>query len=462
VVTYVRSRWLFLRLLGVVYLIAFVSLAVQITGLVGEHGLLPGASDRSLLLRAWGGAAAGLLLVAGVIPAASAAVAWGLYLSLTIAGEEFLRFQWDGLLLETGLLALLYAPFALRSRLSIDLEPPAAVRWVLWFLAFKLTFLSGVTKILSGDATWAAWTALTYHYETQPIPAWTSWYMHQLPRTVHFWSAAGMFVIEVAIPWLIFAPPRFRVVRAVAVALLIALQLGIGVTGNYGFFNLLTIVLYLALLDDSMLAYSARLKPRPTSGPTNGAAIWHLLVNAAALLIACFSVMTVFREMDLTWRRPSVLSRLWWPAALGGVAPIDSINGYGLFRVMTTERPEIVVEVSADGTAWKEYEFKWKAGNVKRRPMFVEPHMPRLDWQMWFAALDPQGAQRWLAPLMARLLDGDDTVMRLLGPNPLGARPKCVKLVLYQYHFTTWGERTVTGAWWKRERVGDLTRVICR
>ncbi|HET9272125.1 MAG TPA: lipase maturation factor family protein, partial [Vicinamibacterales bacterium] len=307
---------------------------MQITGLVGEHGLLPSASDRSLLLRAWGGAVAGLLLAAGIVPAASAAVAWFLYLSLTIAGEEFLRFQWDGLLLETGLLAILYAPFTLRSRVTTDLEPPVAVRWVLWFLAFKLTFLSGVTKILSGDATWAAWTALMYHYETQPIPASTSWYMHQLPRAVHFWSAAGMFVIEVAIPWLIFAPPRFRVVRAVAAALLIALQLGIGVTGNYGFFNLLTIVLYLALLDDSMLA---RLKPRPMPGPTNSAAIWHLLVNATAVLIACFSVMTVFREMDLTWRRPSVLSRLWWPAALGGVAPLDSINGYGLFRVMTTE-----------------------------------------------------------------------------------------------------------------------------
>jgi hypothetical protein len=464
-VSFVRSRWLFLRLLGVVYLIAFVSLAVQITGLVGEHGVLPGASDRSLLLRAWGGAAAGLLLAVGVVPAAFAAVAWFLYLSLTIAGEEFLRFQWDGLLLETGLLAILYAPFTLRSRVSTDWEPPVAVRWVLWFLAFKLTFLSGVTKILSGDATWAAWTALTYHFETQPIPAWTSWYMHQLPRSVHFWSAAGMFVIEVAIPWLIFAPPRFRRVRAVAAALLIALQLGIGVTGNYGFFNLLTIVLYLALLDDSMLAWpwSARLKPRPTAeGPVNAAAAWHLLVSGAAILIACFSVMTVFREMDLTLRRPSVLGRLWWPQALGAVAPIDSINGYGLFRVMTTERPEVVIEVSADGTAWKEYEFKWKAGDVKRRPSFVEPHMPRLDWQMWFAALDPQGAQRWLAPLMARLLDGDEAVMRLLGPNPLGTRPMCVRLVLYQYHFTTRAERTATGAWWKRQRAGALTSVICR
>src|SRR5204863_5082845 len=185
------------------------------------------ASDRSLLLRAWGGAVVSLLLVAGVAPVASAAALWALYLSLTIAGEEFLRFQWDGLLLETGLLAVLYAPFVWFSRPSTDPEPPAAVRWVLWFLAFKLTFLSGVTKILSGDRTWAAWTALTYHYETQPIPAWTSWYMHQLPGPVHFWSAAAMFVIEMAVPWLIFAPPRFIHVRAAAAVMMIALQLGI-------------------------------------------------------------------------------------------------------------------------------------------------------------------------------------------------------------------------------------------
>jgi hypothetical protein len=458
---FVRSRWLFLRLLGVVYLIAFVSLAVQITGLVGEHGLLPAASDRSLLLRAWGGAAVSVLLIAGLAPVASTVVLWALYLSLTIAGEEFLRFQWDGLLLETGLLAVLYAPFVWRSRLSTDPEPPAAVRWVLWFLAFKLTFLSGATKILSGDRTWAAWTALTFHYETQPIPAWTSWYMHQLPASVHFWSAAGMFAVEVAVPWLIFAPPRFVRVRAVAAAIMISLQLGIAATGNYGFFNLLATVLYLALLDDRVLTWRAP-PARPRAGPLNGAAIWYLVASGAALLIACFSVMTLFREIDLTRGQPSVVSRLWSSRALDAVAPIDSINGYGLFRVMTTERPELVVEVSADGTSWKEWEFTWKAGDVKRRPSFVQPHMPRLDWQMWFAALDPRGAQRWLSPLIQRLLDGDEAVARLLGPNPLGGRPQCVKLVYYQYHFTSRAERAATGAWWKRERLGDLTNQICR
>jgi hypothetical protein len=461
---FVRSRWLFLRLLGAIYLIAFASLGVQITGLVGERGLIPAASDGSLLVRAWGGAALAVLLMAGVAPAAVAAALWALYLSLTLAGAEFLRFQWDGLLLETGLLAVLYAPWAWRSRAATDAEPSALVRWVLWFLAFKLTFLSGVTKILSGDPTWAAWSALTYHYETQPLPAWTSWYASQLPSWVHVWSVGAMFAIELLVPWVIFFPPRLARVRAAAVALLTALQLGIAATGNYGFFNLLTIVLYLALLDDGVVARVMRARAAPTvrAAPVNAAAIWHLATGAAALVIAGFSVMTVFREIDLTRGRPGPLRSLWSARALGAVAPLDSINGYGLFRVMTTERPEIVIEVSTDGTTWKEYEFKWKPGNVTRRPRFVAPHMPRLDWQMWFAALNPSSARPWLIPLIQRLLDGDPAVARLLGPNPLAGPVRCVKLAYYQYHFTTSAERAATGAWWRRERISDLVNAICR
>jgi hypothetical protein len=269
-----------------------------------------------------------------------------------------------------------------------------------------------------------------------------------------------MFAIEMAVPWLIFAPPRFFRVRAAAAAAMIALQIGIGATGNYGFFNMLTIVLYLALLDDRMLVW--RRTPEQGPGPLNGAAFWHLLGSALAILVVCFSVMTVFREMDLTRAEPGVLSRFWSSQALNAVAPLDSINGYGLFRVMTTERPEIVVEASADGTTFTEWEFKWKAGDVKRRPSFVEPHMPRLDWQMWFAALDPRGAQRWLLPLMRGLLDNNEAITRLLGPKPFDGRVECVKLVYYQYHFTTWAERKATGAWWKRQRLGDLTNATCR
>ena len=470
------SRRLFLRLLALVYLVAFASLATQMTGLVGERGILPAAefldraraaygseayryfptllwfspTDAFLTLLCWIGIAVSILLLIGVAPIASALVLWAVYLSLTIAGQVFLQFQWDALLLETGLLAILYAPPVWRVRADNDLPPPTIVRWVLWGLAFKVTFLSGITKIASGDAAWASLQALRYHYETQPLPMWTSWYMHQLPPAVHAWSAGGMFFIELVVPWLVFLPTRWRRARLVACALMIALQLGIAATGNYGFFNLLTIVLYLALLDD-------RTVPQRAAGSV---AAWRLFANATAIVIAVLSTMMFFREIDLTWGRPSPLQRLWSPRVLSLVAPFDSINGYGLFRVMTTERPEIVIEVSEDGRTWHEQEFRWKPGDVKRRPALVQPHMPRLDWQMWFAALDPASSQDWLRTVIDRLLAGEPSVIHLLGSNPLRGRPHYARLAYYQYHFTSPQDRAHSGAWWTREFAGYLTDVV--
>ncbi len=488
--TYTRSRWLFLRLLGVVYLIAFVSLAVQITGLVGEHGVLPareffaelhardGASayyiapslvwispsDAWLSSLCWGGAAASLLLIAGIVPTATAALLWLLYLSVTVAGQLFLEFQWDSLLLETGLLAVLYAPLVWREHFHDEREPPVVVRWTIWLLAFKLTLLSGITKVLSGDPTWANWTALSYHYETQPLPAWTSWYMYQLPSWLHYWSTGGTMLIELIASWLIFLPARFWHARLAACALMILLQVGIGATGNYGFFNILTIVLYLSLLDDQTLA---RWVPRRVTANKQQferhsvrSRMWRVGVNVVAACIAVLSVMTVFREMDRTRGLRGFFDRGWAGMLLTRVSPFGSVNGYGLFRVMTTQRPEITVEVSADGTTWKEQEFKWKPGNVARRPRFVEPHMPRLDWQMWFAALDPFSAQDWLVRLAERVIAGEPAVTRLLGPNPLERRPRYVRFTYYQYHFTSRDERGKTGNWWKREFVTYLTNPI--
>jgi hypothetical protein len=170
--------------------------------------------------------------------------------------------------------------------------------------------------------------------------------------------------------------------------------------------------------------------------------------------------MTLVREIDRTRRLRGPFDRGWPGQLLTWVAPLNSINGYGLFRVMTTERPEIVIEVSEDGAVWKEQEFRWKPGDVMRRPRFVEPHMPRLDWQMWFAALDPFSAQDWLLTLARRLAADEPTVTTLLGPNPLGAPPRYVRLAYYQYHFTSASERARTGAWWKREFVSYLSEPI--
>jgi hypothetical protein len=147
----------------------------------------------------------------------------------------------------------------------------------------------------------------------------------------------------------------------------------------------------------------------------------------------------------------------WVTGALGLVAPLRSFNGYGLFRVMTTERPEIVVEGSGDGEHWREYEFRYKPGPVTRAPSFVAPHHPRLDWQMWFAALDPMSNLPLLQALSRHLRAGTPDVLALLGRNPFpGSPPRFVRFAQYDYRFTTPEQRQRTGAWWKRELVGYL------
>ena len=501
------SRGLFLRLLGIVYLVAFASLATQILGLIGADGLLPAAAylervhdlwgaeayyrlptllwlwpgDTGLVALCWLGMALSVAAVAGVAPIATFAALWACYLSLTIAGQDFLSFQWDVLLLEAGLLAMLYSPAAWRAPLRSHRNPHAAARWLVWGLAFKLTFLSGVTKLLSGDATWLSLTALRYHYETQPLPTWVGWYAHQLPDWLGTASVALMFVIEVAVPFVIFVPARFRAVRMAGCALLCLLQVLIAATGNYGFFNLLTLVLYISLLDDAAILSAvsglrsvagtrsasraqsdaragSRTQTQSDARAGSGPPSWSVsAVAAPAVLLALLSALTLVREV----RRPAPMPA-WSNGLLGLVAPFQSVNGYGLFRSMTTERPEIVIEGTADGVTWREYAFPWKAGDLARAPGFVQPHMPRLDWQMWFAALDPQRQAHWLFALVERLLENDPTALSLLDGNPFPEEPpRFIRLAMYRYRFT--GSDAGTSAdWWSREPIGYLTEPIPR
>jgi hypothetical protein len=479
--TYLLSRWLFLRLLGAVYLVAFGSLAVQITGLVGEHGIMPAGpflasahsvyggdayrllptvfwldqSNLALEVVSWSGALLSLLLVLGLAPLLLLLVLWALYLSLSVVGQDFLSFQWDVLLLETGLLAVLWAPAQWRPRRR-ERAPSEVARWLLVVLLFKLMFLSGLTKLLSGDPTWRNATALDYHFETQPLPPWTAWYAHHLPGEVHRAATLAMFFIELVAPWMLLAPGRLRPLRVTGCGALALLQLSIAATGNYGFFNALALVLCVPVLDDQLLrrALPLRLSAGWDESAARRATLW--VVGPVFLAI---SLLSLGREIENTLPHPPGLGPLarWPDRALAWVAPLRSFNGYGLFRVMTTERQEIVIEGSRDGEHWTEYEFRYKPGAVTRRPRFVAPYHPRLDWQMWFAALDPEGNIGWLESLANRLRAGTPEVVKLLGPNPFaGAPPRFIRLTEYQYRFSTGEEWRRTHAWWVRELVGSV------
>ncbi len=517
----------FLRLLGAVSLVAFVSYAVQVRGLIGEQGLLPAAnymervegyvestpdasaldfptlcwwfcSDGALATMAWGGAAFAFALTVGLAPAPILLLLWVLYLSLTVAGQTFLGFQWDSLLLETLLVSFLVAPWTLHLRGARLPEPSRLGVFALRALLFKLMFLSGVVKLLSLDPAWWQLSALDVHYQTQPLPTWTSWWAHQLPSWFQRLSVLVMFVIEIAVPFAIFGPRRLRLL---ALPPLAALQLLIAATGNYGFFNLLTLALCVPLLDDDALRgwaewFAARARrglptskpqapsrpsstPGPVDLPSKTADPWlraraagGTLRTAALAFVLLTSSLTFARELvrsyppfrsDTGGATASLLRGLdatvlrWGTPMLARTDPFRSTNGYGLFRAMTLERPEIVVEVSVDAESWTEVPFRWKPGDPSKKPRFAGPHMPRLDWQMWFAALDPDRARHWLLPLARELLSGEGPALGLLHPDTRPAqRPRYVRFQLYDYRFSTKQERRNGGSWWQRELLGTL------
>jgi len=477
-------RGIFLRGMGIVYLIAFVSLGTQIAGLVGSNGIAPAkplmdsakqqfdaqkigldryhrlptlcwfnASDGFLKFQCAAGTALAVLLLSGFAPAPCLFLLWLIYLSLTTVCGVFLGFQWDNLLLETGFLAIFFAPLQLLPRRPSRESPPSRlVLWLLRMLLFRLMFESGCVKLLSGDPTWRDWTALTFHYETQPLPTWIGWYAHQLPVWFQKFSCAAVLGMDLAIPFLIFLP---RKPRQLACVVLTAQQVLIFLTGNYCFFNLLAILLCLTLLDDAAVQNLLPKKWRSASLNSQLSTLnsprWPLVVTLpllAAALCACYAHFFAFVGIHMPGPAPIISVYRW-------LQPFRTFNSYGLFAGMTTSRPEIVIEGSNDGVKWEPYEFKYKPGDVKRRPKFVEPHQPRLDWQMWFAALGDARQNPWLVNFCVRLLQGSSDVLDLLERNPFpNAPPRYVRAVLYDYHFTDLATRRATGEWWRREWKG--------
>ena len=480
------QRW-FLRALGLIYLIAFVSLWVQVEGLVGSDGVSPvnqflpavyerfGRSAYSLLpTLCWfnssngflhflcsGGVVLSLLLIVGIAPALSLVALFVFYLSLILAGQTFLSFQWDILLLETGFLLIFLAPWRIWPR-ELFWWPGAAIPatavsrpalFLLKFLLFKLMLMSGVVKLTSGDNSWWNLTALDYHYWSQPLPTVFGWWADKSPEWFKHFSVAFCLVVESIVPFFIWAPRRLRLIAA---GLMIFLQLVIALTGNYCFFNLLTIALCLLLIDDAVVASLCRgallrrirstaTQRRAYNGLSRYAAIAVIIVT---LPINAWLIFTAFKP-DTEW--PRLLA-----VAYGRVETFRIVNGYGLFRVMTKDRDEIVIEGSADGFDWLPYEFKWKPGDVMRAPGWCAPHQPRLDWQMWFAALGTPRENPWLGGLIVQLLQGSPDVSRLLAKNPFPREPpRYIRAMFYRYRFTTLREHRQTGAWWKRQELRE-------
>ena len=459
---YRLTRFAIERGIGLVYLVAFLVTLNQFPALLGERGLLPTPhflrqvsfreapslfhlhySDRLLRTVAAVGLALSAAVVAGVpqagplwLPMLVWFTLWLLYLSIVNIGQQFYAFGWESILLEAGFLAIFLG--------NAHTLPPFPVLLLFRWLAFRVELGAGLIK-LRGDECWRDLTCMDYHHETQPIPNPFSRYAHLLPRAFHRAEVVGNFVAQLGAPLLLFLP---QPVAGVGALLMLATQAYLVLSGNYAWLNLLTMVIAVSAVPDSFfravlpgIGTPALAQPPP----------W--FIGAVLLVSALVAVLSYWPVANLLARR-QIMNYAFNRLHLVGT--------YGAFGSITRERFEVVVEgtseaVPSPGAEWREYEFKAKPGDPRRRPRQIAPYHLRLDWLMWFAALSPRYAEPWFRELVGRLLAGDRAVLRLLGGNPFpDAPPVWIRARYFRYRFTTRSERRAAGAWWSREPAGDF------
>ncbi len=472
------TRFVILRLLGLVYFFAFLSAATQVVPLIGADGLTPaslwlhevaralgsraagflqfpslfwlGASDGALVGVAWLGVGLSLLLLAGFANAILLALLWALYMSLVHVGQEWYAYGWEIQLLETGFLAIFLCPL-LDPRPFPRRAPPVAVLWLFRWLVFRIMLGAGLIK-LRGDPCWRDFTCLDYHYLTQPIPNPLSPWFHFHPPLVHRLEVLYNHFVELVCGGLALAPDRLRRLRITGGLAMLAFQISLILSGNLSFLNYLTIVPILACFDDAFLA---RFLPRRLVAPATRAAGEAAPPSRArdiviAVLVALVAVLSIPVVLNLASSRQVMNTSF---------DRLDLVNTYGAFGTVGRDRFEIVFEgtrdsIPGDSARWVAYEFPAKPGDPMRRPAIVAPYQPRLDWSIWFAAMSSPGEYPWTLHLVWKLLHGDRVIVRLLANDPFrDAPPRWIRASYYRYEFARPGDPS--HAWWKRERIGD-------
>jgi hypothetical protein len=490
--TYQLTRFLILRLLGLVYTVAFLVAVLQLDPLLGSDGLLPAAtflervraasgstaaaalelptlfwfdwSDSALHMAAWIGLALSIAVLLGATNALLQLVLWGLYLSFVHVGQLFYGYGWETQLCETGALAVFLCPIG-SLRPFPRRAPPVVVIWLFRWLIIRIMLGAAAIK-LRGDPCWRDFTCLVYHYETQPIPNPVSWWLHARPRWLHVGGVAFNHFVELVAPFLVLGPRRLRVLAGVCFA---AFQIVLIISGNLSFLNWLTIVPALACFDDHALArlFPRRLRERalrPRAGRSEPADQPDRLEGPTALhrgvawaFAGLVAVLSINPALNL-FSSQQAMNRSYDRLSL--------VNTYGAFGAVGRERDEIIIEGTRDAvigpdTEWRAYEFPCKPGDLARRPCVISPYHYRLDWQLWFAAMSSVGREPWLVHLVAKLLEGDANVKRLLAVDPFpDAPPRFIRILRYRYELTRPGDRSTN--WWRRAYRDEYLRPVGR
>ena len=489
------ARWIFLRALGFIYFSVFYSFYFQAKGLLGPDGILPardylkavegvlhstrfwyaptvfwlGSGDRALMLVCWIGMIAAVLLFLNLCPRASIFVCLVCFLSFIAVAQDFASYQSDGMLMEAGFISFFFAPPGLRPGLGFAHAPSRASLFLLRWEWFRIYFQSGVVKLASGDTSWRNLTAMDDYYQNGPLPSWVGWYVQHLPHGFHATITVVVLVTELLLVWMLFLPRRFRIACFLFVT---PMQVSIILTGNYAFLNYIVLFLGFLLLDDAFFKrwmpqkiqalLALPLAPAPTTGapgappPQPGSPAPQALAFTGWLLSAFF----------LGWMFYASATQLLWmffpeftlpEAPIRLLEPFRLADRYGLFAVMTHERYEIEFQGSNDGgKSWTAYPFRYKPQDPGKAPGIFAPYQPRFEWNLWFASLGSWPQYRFVVFTEERLLTKDPDVLQLFAGDPFaGSPPQRVRAVIYQYWFTNWKTKRVTGLWWRRELLGE-------
>jgi hypothetical protein len=480
-------RWIFLRALGGIYFSAFFSLIFQIRGLIGPQGILPAGSylqavaqsfgsweriwyaptllwwsSSSGMLSAlcWVGMVASILLVLNLWPRGNLVICFLCFLSFIGAAQDFSSYQSDGMLLEAGFISLFFAPPGLRPGLGRSHPPSRASMFLLQWEWFRIYFESGVVKILSGDPEWRHYTAMDEYYQNGPLPTWIGWYVQHLPHWFHAATVFATLSLELGLVWMLFLPRRWRIVCFFIVT---PWEIGVILTANYTFLNYLVLSLGFLLLDDRFVEriLPERWSVAPSKHPTQALAAvpespgwltryresWHVIKLAVS------SVMLFWIFYDTT---VLMLPNFSLPTApVIALDPFRIANRYGLFAVMTRGRYEIEFQGSNDGQNWVAYPFRYKPQALNQPPRIYAPYQPRFDWNLWFASLGSWRDYSIVPNTEVRLLSNDSDVLGLFAGNPFpNGPPRKIRVLLWQYWFTTIAEKRATGMWWRRQLLG--------
>jgi lipase maturation factor len=477
--TYWLTRFVILRLLGVVYAIGFLVAVNQVIPLIGSHGLLPldiylkqvsnvlGSpdagfvrlpsvfwlwhSDTALLTVAWVGLILSLIVVAGYANAPVLGILWFLYMSIVHLGQDWYGYGWEIQLTETGFLAIFLCPM-LDMRPFPRRPPPFVIIVLFRWLIFRIMLGSALIK-LRGDKIWRNATALYYHFETQPIPGPLSRWFHFLPRGILRLGVWFNWLAELIAPWFVFWP---RVGRHIAGVIMVLLQVVLILSGNLSFLNWLTIIPALACFDDD---FWARILPRPLVRKAKEAE--EQSEESKPMLTTAWVVTAVVALLSI---QPALNLFSSQQTMNGSFDPFDLVNTYGAFGSVGQERANVIFEGTMDDTTgnkavWKEYEYKYLPARLDKMPPQIAPYQPHLDWQLWFAAMSTPDQYPWVYNLSWKLLHNDAGALSLFADNPFpGKPPRYIRAVLYRYRFAEPGNPQ--HLYWQRDRLGDWMPVL--